>query len=380
MQPNRISYLLEKYKRNELTPGEWEELAAATKEGETLESLIQQDLQARWGTPDAVPDTIMNEALTRVLAVDTLPQPARTINFRRYWIAAAIVLGLGVGVYRWLSHPPASKPATLALNKAIQPGKNGAILTLADGTHISLDSLQNGVVALQGGATARVVNGSLVYEGSGTAVMYNTMTTPKGRQFNLTLPDGSKVWLNAASSIRYPLAFNGNERKVEITGEAYFEVAQNATKPFRINADNRQEIQVLGTHFNVNAYGNEKTLNTTLLEGSVSVTSGLSSVKLKPGQQAAGQASGIKVINDVDLEKVMSWKNGLFNFENVRLEDVMRQLERWYDIEVVYEKNIPDVELVGKMTRGVTLNELVDVLKELGVHCRLEGRKLIVQP
>jgi len=211
------------------------------------------------------------------------------------------------------------------------------------------------------------------------------------------LPDGTRVWLNAASSIRYPTVFVKNERKVEVSGEVYFEVVRNTKMPFRVNVNNRTELEVLGTDFNVNAYDNEANMATTLLEGSLRVSQvqegqqpiqtapANQSVILQPGQQAQisfGQPTQqkIKVITDADVNKVMAWKNGLFNFEDATLEEVLRQLERWYDIEVVYESKVPDVALTGKITRGVSLNGLLTALKKMGMHYRMEGRKLIVQP
>ncbi len=328
---------------------------------------------------------------------DTTSPPTRTPFLRRYWAAASILLLLGLGAY--LFYRDSSRPQALTsdnkhLPKDILPGRDGAILTLADGRQVVLDSLGNGLIAMQSGSQVTLQDGQLAYDPTGSVsgeAAYNTMSTPKGRQFILQLPDGTRVWLNAASSIRYPTAFVGSERKVEILGEAYFEVAKNANMPFRVNVNNRVEVEVLGTSFNVNAYENEANISATLLEGSVKVAAfqGMPSdrpVTLKPGQQAqimqVGQKarSGIKVINDADIDKVMAWKNGAFNFTDVSLKDVMKQLERWYDIEVIYESAAPNVELTGKMTRDVTLNELLKNLGDLGVHCKLEGRTVVVLP
>jgi len=248
-----------------------------------------------------------------------------------------------------------------------------------------LDSLGNGVVTTQNGTKVLLQNGQLVYKTDNsvkTAIGYNTMTTPKGRQFQLVLPDGSKVWLNAASSIRYPTVFTGNERKVEVTGEAYFEVVKNSTSPFRVKINDEAEVEVLGTHFNVNSYMNEESINTTLLEGSVSVKNSSGKLILQPGQQArvAGNEK-IKLFAEVDVEKVMAWKNGVFNFQDATLEEVMRQLERWYDIDVVYEKNIPRLEFYGKMGRDLSLAAVLRGLEKSNVHFRIEdGRKLVVLP
>ena len=310
--------------------------------------------------------------------------------FRRKWIryAAAIVILLGMGSYFFTTSKQANseKPAIAKSTGAdIEPGKQGAILTLIDGSKMLLDSLGNGVVTTQNGTKVLLQNGQLVYKtdnAAKTVIGYNTMTTPKGRQFQLVLPDGSKVWLNAASSIKYPTVFSGNERKVEVSGEAYFEVAKNPSSPFRVKINDETEVEVLGTHFNVNSYMNEESISTTLLEGSVSVKNSSGKLILQPGQQArvAGNEK-IKLFAEVDVEKVMAWKNGVFNFEDATLEEVMRQLERWYDIDIVYEKNIPRLEFYGKMGRDLSLATVLRGLEKSNVHFRIEeGRKLVVLP
>ncbi|HTF30109.1 MAG TPA: FecR domain-containing protein [Flavitalea sp.] len=333
----------------------------------------------------------------RLTIPTTSPHTRRNPFLRWYWAAASVFLLLGLGAYLWYqdsSRPQALTSENKHLPKDILPGRDGAILTLADGRQVVLDSLGNELIAMQSGTQVVLKDGQLSYDPTGSIsgeAAYNTMSTPKGRQFNLLLPDGTRVWLNAASSIRYPTTFVGTERKVEILGEAYFEVVKNTNMPFRVNVNNRAEVEVLGTSFNVNAYEDEANISATLLEGSVKVAafqvvSSDRPVTLKPRQQAqimqAGQNTrpGIKVINDADIDKVMAWKNGAFNFTDVSLKDVMKQLERWYDIEVIYESTVPNVELTGKMTRDVTLNDLLKNLGDLGVHCKLEGRKVVVLP
>lgn len=340
---------------------------------------------------------------------------------RRWWLAAAsIVLLLSVGSYLFKK---TNSPQHVAGSTKILPGKDGAILTLADGSRVLLDTVKNGIVAVQAGATAKIVNGTLIYEGKGREAVYNVMSTPKARKFHVILPDGTNAWLNSASSIKYPTTFTGDDRKVSVTGEVYFEVAKNPNRPFRLNVNNQAEIEVLGTHFNVKAYENEPVINTTLLEGSIAISlshnqneqSGheakdriktAGKLILKPGQQAqilvdekklqvnvnepnnaaakktTGQETqlGVTVSNNTDIDKVMAWKNNVFDFNDIAFADAMHQLERWYDIQVVYEKGIPtDVELSGKMTKDVTLNDLVSILEKIGVKCKLEGRKLLIQ-
>lgn len=317
--------------------------------------------------------------------------PVHRIHFLRRWgwVAASIILVLGIGAYLWTADKKDHDARIAVVSTAdILPGKEGAILTLADGSEVVLDSLGNGLVAAQNGAQVLLQNGQLNYSPTGTttgAMVYNTMRTPIGRQFNMTLPDGTQVWLNAASSISYPTAFTGKERKVSITGEAYFEVAQNSKMPFQVSVNNSAAIEVLGTHFNVNAYENEAAIKTTLLEGRVRVND----TSLQPGEQAQiavspaadGQSAAskhVKVI-PVDIAAVMAWMHGFINFEGATFDAIMRQLERWYAIQVVYENNIiPTMQLSGEMTRDVPLNGLLKNLTELGVHYKLEGRKLIV--
>ena len=284
------------------------------------------------------PDELSPEILAKLEArlplvlAKNKQQSASVISiFRRKWFryAAAIVILLGIGSFFFTtSKQDNSEKPTIAKSTAadIEPGKQGAILTLIDGSKMLLDSLGNGVVTTQNGTKVLLQNGQLVYKtgtSSKTAIGYNTMTTPKGRQFQLVLPDGSKVWLNAASSIRYPTVFTGNERKVEVTGEAYFEVVKIAASPFRVKVNDETEVEVLGTHFNVNSYMNEESINTTLLEGSVSVKNSSGRLVLQPGQQArvAGNEK-IKLFAEVDVEKVMAWKNGkgsgsCYSFERV---------------------------------------------------------------
>ncbi len=310
------------------------------------------------------------------------------------YAAAALVL-LFAGMFFLLNRHPQqiAKVITVPPKIDIAPGKQGAILTLADGSTVVLDSMGNGVVATQGGTKVLLHNGQLAYNtgsSAGAEVAYNKMVTPRGRQFQLVLPDGTKVWLNAASSLRYPTVFSGKDRTVEVTGEAYFEVAKlddpstGKRIPFKVKVNEQTAIQVLGTHFNINSYADEKTVNTTLLEGSVQVTSGTQKVIIEPGQQAqvAGQAAaGIKVVADADVEKVMAWKNGVFNFQDASLEEVMRELQRWYNIDVVYEKGVPKLEFIGRMGRDLSLASVLNGLELSSVHFRIEeGRRLVILP
>ncbi|MET3879098.1 FecR domain-containing protein [Chitinophaga sp. OAE865] len=389
MDNTRIYYLTGRYLEKNLSEAEQEEFRRLLQAPAHQEAL-QAAFEALAGEPDMnIPrDEALLPLLQQALNSD---KPVRRIHFlpRWSWAAASVLLVLAAGAYYWTVHKKNTHPVAIAAKATdIGPGREGATLTLADGSKIKLDSLGNGVIAKQNGAQVVLANGQVAYDPTGNTngeVVFNTMSTPRGRQFRLTLPDGTLVWLNAASSIRYPTVFPGKERKVEVTGEAYFEVVKNPSVPFSVRVNNKAEIEVLGTHFNVNAYENEQSIATTLLEGAVRVSAanrrGPGAVVLRPGQQAqlsnAG-ITGIKVAN-ANTEKAVAWKNGLFYFDGATLAEIMRQMERWYDIEVVYENGVPDIEFEGEMTKDVSLNGLLIMLKRTDVRFRIEGRKLIVQ-
>jgi transmembrane sensor len=396
MAESRLAYLFNKYVSNTCTREELTELWSLLKEVPEDQEFLMNEMQGLWNKERSgllSSDTVdWNFLQQRMQAEMKTQAPVRRGNFRRrWWAAASILLVLAAGAYFWFSKNATEKTPIVQQPVDIAPGKEGAILTLADGTKVVLDSLGNGTVANE--RTTRIVlkNGQLIYETAQAQMneepVYNTMSTPKGRQFQLVLPDGTKAWLNAASSIRYPTFFAGDERRVEITGEVYFEVARSITasgakQSFIVNVNDHAQIEVLGTHFNINAYSNEPLLKTTLLEGAVKVSAAGTSTILKPGEQAQINTNHtIQTNSQVDLDKVMAWKNGLFNFEETSLTEVMKQLERWYDITVIYEKGVPDIQFFGEISRNVSLADLIDVLKDVGVHFRIEaGRRLVVLP
>lgn len=318
----------------------------------------------------------------------TLPRLKRLVPHTWRWAAAAVVVLLLGGDYlfnKWenTKHPAIAVRSTPA---DIQPGGNKAILTLADGSKITLDSAQNGILARQGSTRVqKVQNGQLAYNmingDKGTvSVSYNTITTPRGGQYEVVLPDGSKVWLDAASALRFPTVFGDRERAVELSGQAYFEIAANKAKPFHVRAGGT-DVEVLGTHFNVNAFPDEGVIRTTLLEGAVRVKGGSDTRLLAPGEQAEwSNGQGVQVRKDADVDAVIAWKNGLFQFDNTGLEEVMRQLNRWYDVEVVYQGTIPPQQFDGKMQRDLTLSQVLRILEKSQVHFTIEGKKIIVQP
>ncbi len=316
----------------------------------------------------------------------------RLLPWRRFTkIAAAILILFVSATAVWLSIRKSTFTSSAPLvnnsrraENELLPGGNKATLTLSNGSVISLDDVKNGKIAQQGNALVnKSANGQLVYktlEAKPGEIVFNTLTTPRGGQYNLILPDGSEVWLNAASSIKYPTAFVSNERKVEISGEAYFEIAHNAAKPFIVSV-NGMEVKVLGTHFNINAYNDEATVKTSLLEGSVSLTKAGTTVTLQPGQQAQLASGGnVKVINDVDMDEVVAWKNGSFSFNRADLQTVMRQIARWYDVDIRYEGKIPERLFGGKIDRNSNASEVLKILEESKVHFSIEGKKIIVKP
>jgi transmembrane sensor len=244
-----------------------------------------------------------------------------------------------------------------------------------------LDSTGNGIVALQGTVNVvKLANGQLAYKGSSENIEYNTLSNPRGSKvISLVLADGSKVWLNAASTLKYPTAFVGKERKVEVTGEAYFEVSHDAAKPF-IVTKGVTSVQVLGTHFNVNGYDDETALNVTLLEGSVKVSKGNESVLIEPGQQAAIADSRLTIHNNIDLEEVMAWKNGLFSYKGADIETIMRQVSRWYNVDVIFEKSISE-KFYAQVSRNTDVSNLLKMLEATkAVHFKIEGRTIKVMP
>ena len=302
-----------------------------------------------------------------------------------YMAAASVAVLIGLAIYR-LSLPATKTPAepdtAVITNDVKAPDKSKATLTLAGGQQILLDQAQSGTLATENGS--RVVmekDGQLVYEKTGagnTQATYNILNNPRGsRVVTLTLPDGTRVWVNAGTSLTYPTAFAANERKLVLTGEAYFEVARDAKKPFIVNTPGGANVEVLGTHFNINAYDDEPAIKTTLLEGSVNVKSAFGNIILKPGEQSSISQSS-HTSHPIEVQTVMAWKNGLFDYKRSDITEVLRDAARWYDIEIVYEGKKPADTFTGGIDRTATLTELLTILQMTGVRFKLEGRKLIV--
>jgi transmembrane sensor len=301
----------------------------------------------------------------------------------KWWkYAAAAILLFFMAGYFLLKNNTIKQPviAERPVKKDIPAGRQGAILTLSNGHRIILDSAGNGILTREAGVKVIRKGGELSYGGNTDEILYNQIVTPRGRKWQLTLGDGTKVWLNAASSIRYPISFVGKERIVEVSGETYFEVAPDKNRPFKVSIAGKESIEVLGTRFDVNAYDDEDAMRTTLLEGSVKVIRGKSSRLLSPGQQAVlgNGTDSIKVINDANIDEVMAWRNGRFIFSDMDLKSIMRQLTRWYDVDVLYEGKTPEIRIGGIIHNDVYLSTVMEFLGENGVHYKIEGKTITI--
>jgi transmembrane sensor len=325
--------------------------------------------------------------------LDLTEVSSSNIVWKKYLSAAAILIFISASVY--LFQKKSSNDLTKDVKELIhdiQPGSNKATLTLSDGKKISLSDLENGEIAEQQGIKIiKSSDGQLVYTLNNSQVnsesnAYNTIETPMGGQYQINLPDGSKVWLNSGSSLRYPVKFNSLERNIEISGEAYFEVAKKEGIPFKVKVG-EQEVEVLGTHFNIMAYTDEASINTTLLEGSVKVSNGKKSKIIIPGQQSRLKNGEIEV-HSVDIDEVIAWKDGFFLFKNENLHSMMRKISRWYDVEVIYQGNIADKSFGGKISRSRNISEVLDILESTGsIHFEVVNensksneRRVIVMP
>jgi transmembrane sensor len=379
MQQEQAKKLLKKYIDGKATEQEKALLEAWYLQFE-IKELPQPDELLKQGQLDRVRLAILEHSNTNT-----------GVKVRRLWpriaAAASIILCLGFGGY-FLFHKT-STPQLTAQNakQDIAPGGNKATLTLSNGKQIILTGAKNGKLAEQGNATInKTADGEVVYTNQASSPLeragseaYNTVSTPRAGQYHLKMEDGTNAWLNAESSIKYPVSFTGKDRVVEITGEVYFEVAHNAQKPFRVISKG-QTVEVLGTHFNINAYDDEPNIKTTLLEGSVKVNN---QVTLKPGQQAVLHNNTIDV-KQVDAEAAIAWKNGLFSFKNTPMAEAMRQLSRWYDVGVEYPGGMPKTAFTGDMHRNVNASQVLDMLSFFKVNFQIvqgsNGKKIIVKP
>jgi transmembrane sensor len=322
-----------------------------------------------------------------------MERPTRP-NWLRYAVAASVLVAVA-GITYLFRFNHAAAPAVVVVAPPtpadVQPGGNKATLTLADGKVIDLDSAADGVLTSQGSTYVAKANGKLAYNIAASekpiVPTFNVLTTPRAGQFTLALPDGTHVWLNNASSIRYPVWFTGATREVELTGEAYFEVAKDATHPFRVRIRNSAvgadggTVEVLGTSFNVMAYADENAERATLVDGSIRYVNKGSTTLLKPDDESVCSTKGdLQTLHHVNVDEITAWKNGFFHFEHTSLETTMRQLARWYDVTVVYQGTIAPQEFVGKIQRNMTLATVLKGLEGDGVHFKLEGNQVTVTP
>jgi ferric-dicitrate binding protein FerR (iron transport regulator) len=436
METQRIVYLLERYVAVLLTEAEEQELAVIMndpRQEELVRSVLLrllEDEPAREqpgsgysagaalepaGQPTGAA-TNWDAVLQRVFSVDktkdAAPAPIKSLSrlrnlpslrsLPRRWIAAAAVLILlgGSALYiftRSSSIPPVAK-TSLKSTDPIHPGSNRAILTLANGQQIVLDDAHNGVLGQQGKTQViKLDSGRLAYNSGGNgksnggngksndadgkgadAPLYNTITTPRGGQYQITLPDETKVWLNAESSLRFPTAFTATGRMVELTGEAYFEVAPNKSKPFLVKSG-QSNTRVLGTSFNIMAYPDEGPVRTTLLEGAVKIDQGGHSAVLEPGEQGIFN-DGVISTKTVNIRAVVAWKDGYYFFDRTPVQSVMRQIARWYNVDIVYPGAVPKDEIVGRIPRTAYVSDVLHIMELIGIHFKIEGRTIFVTP
>jgi len=301
-------------------------------------------------------------------------------------IAAAIILLVLAGtVFITLKNkdhqPTAKKTEEIQLpKKDLAPGGDKAILTLSNGKQIILDNAVDGKLVTQANVKVIKMSGKLAYskENNSNEVLYNTVSTPMGGQYQLVLSDGSKVWLNAGSSLHFPISFTGKERTVELTGEGYFEIAHNVDMPFNVKVNN-VNVQVLGTHFDINAYKDEDGVRTTLLEGLVKVNTGSTNLMLQPGQQARiDRKKNLSINKEVDTDEVIAWKNGWFNFNSLQIQDILRQISRWYNVEIRYEGETTQKHFTGMVTRNSNVSEVLRIMEQAGIRFKIEGKTITV--
>ncbi|WGQ10972.1 FecR domain-containing protein [Pedobacter gandavensis] len=330
--------------------------------------------------------TEIKEALYRKLQKDIHPTVIKPLYYKRWTVAAAILIICSLGLYYTKVQQKAAVGAPLA--SRITAGGHKAVLTLSDGSEVTLndtgtlDPIKDGLATISNNNEGILVYHPVARASAGQAENpMNTISIPRGGQYQVVLPDGTKVWLNAASSLSFPTDFSGLERRVQLKGEAYFEVAKNTKMPFKVEVKG-MSVKVLGTHFNVMAYDDEQQINTTLLEGSVEVASSKKVQILKPGEQATLKKSdGTMDVNAVNTAEFLAWKNGSFMFTDENIETIMRKIARWYDVEVIYKGNLSDKVFAGSISKEEDISEVLKMLELTGtIHFKVEGRRVIVMP
>ncbi|SMD02197.1 FecR family protein [Pedobacter africanus] len=350
-----------------------DDLAASKEQDELLGAFISPVLEDQHEAPmDEESKRRLDAGFQQILAKRAAPQRRQSVLRQFYfrWAAAAAVLLIAAcTVIFYFYQQPAIETAPTTSHVKFKSGADKAMLTLADGTVINLEQVANGKINNRNGVVVtKTADGKLVYEAkadqANVAIALNTLVTPRGGQYKIILPDGSAIWLNAASSLRFPTRFSGKERRVELNGEGYFEIVKNTAQPFVVTARG-QEVTVLGTHFNINAYHENSLVKTTLLEGAVKVTKGQAGCLLVPGEAAALNTSDntISVAKNVDVNAAVAWKDGMFRFEETGIREVMQEVARWYDVEVSYKGDFTDVALSGWFSRGDDAKKTLKLLK-----------------
>jgi ferric-dicitrate binding protein FerR (iron transport regulator) len=390
MEQEKIIYyanLISKQINHGLTPDEQLELNAWL-EANPSNQMVYDGLRegdAQQSAIDFMNSLSVDAAWKKVSTASEISQSAPFVknmsSFRKRfaWAAAAAAV-LAASFFIWrtnMDEPVQSSAAPVE----ISPGGNKATLTLADGKIISLDAVANGDIAAEGDVQVIKMDGTLQYNGANdnAEITYNTIQTPRGGKYQLVLSDGTVVWLNAASSLRFPVTFSNKERLVELKGEAYFEV-KKGERPFRVSLQNSSQIEVKGTAFNVNAYYDEEMMKATLIEGKINFMNQGKTQALVPGQQIrlTYEQPEKQVVEDVDVEKEIAWKNDLFIFKGMDVRSIMREISRWYDIDVVYKGKISPETFSGIVSRKSNLSQVLKIMEEGGVRFEIEGRTIVV--
>ena len=399
--PQRLQYLFQQYLQDSITPVELREFWKLFSELDEQDNPVKKELLALWDASDAEsqPQNKNWERMLQQIHIQADDWEKKHVPvvlnfpFRRIAAAAIIILLVGAGTYfLFTRNVPKDIVKTNVkahpLQNDVAAGGNNAVLTLSNGKTIILNNAANGNLAREGNTNIlKLADNQLSYKPSESlsrdtmdtkSIQYNTLATPRGGEYQLILPDGTLVWLNSASSIHYPTAFPLKDRNVEITGEAYFEVAHKSNQPFKVSV-NGMEVEVLGTHFNINAYNDEPFMRATLLEGSIKLRAGAGVHVLSPGQQMQVQRDGkTKLIRNADVEQAIAWKNGVFSFHNTSIYEIMRQVSRWYDVEVSFQKPM-DVYLNGTIQKKVNVSQVFQMIEMTGeAKFKIEGRKITV--
>lgn len=413
---NHISDLLIKYLKDELSMDEQAMLQAWVEKNERNKTLFEDltdesKINEKLGKFNSIDKaTVWHKTLDKIRSegyIESFIPEKRSFPWYRVAAVAVLLVLISFFAYRSLKTPSTVQVVKQQEQEDISPGGNKATLTLSDGTIVSLDEVDRGeITEVEGMKISKTADGQVVYEAASAGshplpeekVRYNQITTPRGGQYQVILPDGTKVWLNAGSSLNYPVRFAGNIREVTLTGEAYFEVSKRRSAthqniPFIVRTST-QTVEVLGTHFNINAYENEGTVKTTLVEGSVRVSinlhngkiDGNNTVLLKPHQQSVLNADHLNVI-PVDIESAVAWKDGYYKFNSEALGSIMRKISRWYDVEVEFEENTAEYRFGGKISRKENISKVLEIIRETGnVHFEIEGsstdggKKIVVMP